>query len=124
MYGGSRRLFDTLHAMSLAGQHLYVEALLPTAALMHNLKAVALPEATASWESFHCCFDEAEVRPAGESAWSHIGDPMIKDVLDLAEMVPGGPLHCWYEEAEVIVFHILRYSWCCRACFWAQSGIF
>ena len=69
VYGGSRRLFDTLHTMSLAGQHLYVEALLPTAAMMHNLKAVALPEATASWESFHCCFDEAEViLAAGDQA--------------------------------------------------------
>ena len=54
--------------MSLAGQHLYVKALLPTAALMHNLKSLALPEATASWESFHCCCDEAEVRPAADPA--------------------------------------------------------
>ena len=61
MYGGSRRLFDTLHTMSLAGQSLYIEALLPTAAFLHNLKAVSLPEAIASWGSYHCCTTEAEV---------------------------------------------------------------
>ena len=60
VYGASRRLVDSVHDMSLHGQSLYVEALLPAAAMLHGLKVVCLSGATPSHEAFHCCTGEAE----------------------------------------------------------------
>ena len=56
----SRRLVVSVHDMSLHGQSLYVEALLPTAAMLHGLKVACLQGATPSHEAFHCCTGEAE----------------------------------------------------------------
>lgn len=53
-------MFNVLHDMSLKGQSLYVEALLPTAAMIHGLKAVAIHGATPSYEAYHCCTHDAE----------------------------------------------------------------
>ena len=60
VYGASRRLVNSVHEMSLRGQSLYVEALLPTAAMLHGLKVVWLKGATPSHEAYHCCTGEAE----------------------------------------------------------------
>ena len=53
-------MFNHLHEMSLAGHSVYVEALLPTAAYLHGLKVVRVPEATPYHYAYHCCFDNAE----------------------------------------------------------------
>ena len=60
MYGASRQLMDAVHSMSLQGKSLYLEAMLPTAAMLHGLKTISLPGATPYHEAYHCCFDDAE----------------------------------------------------------------
>ena len=60
MYGASRKTFNVLHDMSLKGQSLYVEALLPTAAMIHGLRFVARNGASPYHEAYHCCSGDAE----------------------------------------------------------------
>ena len=60
VYGASRRIFDALHGMSLAGQSLYVEALLPTAAMLHGLKAVRIEAAPPFFDAYDCGDGRAE----------------------------------------------------------------
>ena len=60
LYGASRKMFNHLHEMSLAGQSVMMEAMLPTTAFLHGLKVVALEDASPYPDAYHCCWDNAE----------------------------------------------------------------
>ena len=53
-------MFDALHGMSLAGQSLCVEALLPTAAMLHELQAVGIESDPPFFDACDCCDGRAE----------------------------------------------------------------
>ena len=60
-WGGSRKLFDTMHEWSRQGKAMFYEAFMPTVAVASNLKMVSvehpmwLSNRTADQETWHCC---------------------------------------------------------------------
>ena len=58
VYGASRKYWDTLHTVSLEGIGMYHEAMIPSTAIIANLKgaAIRLPK---RGDTYHCCTHDA-----------------------------------------------------------------